>query len=53
MDRIKTIAREDEVLAQYSATQEKFSKQRVDRMHTTTQQEKYKTGYGEEDSSRW
>ena len=34
MDRIKTIAREYEVLAQYIATQEKFSKQLVDRTQT-------------------
>ena len=34
MDRIKTIAWEDEVLAQYSAMQEKFSKQQVDKMYT-------------------
>ena len=33
MDRIKTIGREDEVLAQSSATQEKCSKQRMDRRH--------------------
>ena len=40
VDRIKTIAREDEVLAQYSDTQEKFSKQRVDRTQTKIPQAK-------------
>ena len=46
-DRIRTTNREEEVLAQLSATQEKFSKQRMDRKHTTTQQEKNKTGWYE------
>ena len=46
----ESISMEDKGLAQYSATQEKFSKQRVDTMHTT-QQEKHKTGCGKDDSS--
>ena len=40
MDRIKTTSREDEVLAKSSATQETFSKQRMDRTYITNQQEK-------------
>ena len=43
VDRVKTIAMEDEGLARYSAMQEAFSKQ----------QEMYKTGCVEEDNSRW
>ena len=34
VDRIETIPRKDEMLAQYSATQEKWVDSRVDRMHT-------------------
>ena len=49
VDKIKTTAREEQVLALSSATQEKSSKQRVDRIYTSTQQEKYKIGLGEEE----
>ena len=34
VDRIETIPRKDEMLAQYSATQEKWVDSMVDRMHT-------------------
>ena len=47
----ESISMEDKGLAQYSATQEKFSKQRADTMHTT-KQEKRKTCFGKDDSSR-
>ena len=50
-DRITTIKREDEVLVQFCATQDKFSKQRMDRKHITTQQENYNTGLYE--TSHW
>ena len=48
VDRIKTHAVEEEAS---SATQEKSSKQRPDRIDITNQQKKYETSCGEEDSS--